>query len=78
MNNWNNATTVITYILIRLTRNVDERLVVCSSWNVVVQVLVQSTATAMEEDNIKYPYCETASLCAHPSLDVAINNPGLL
>ena len=62
----------------RLTRNVDERLMIYSPRNVAVQVLVQSTAAAMEQDNIKYPHCEIASLCPHPSPDMGISNPSLL
>lgn len=51
------TSTIVAYTLARLTRSVDERIVVCSPRNVAVQVLVQSAAAAMEEDDIKYPRC---------------------
>ena len=45
---------------------------VCPPRNVMVQVLVQSTAAAIEEENIKYAHCEIASLCPHPSPDIEL------
>lgn len=50
----------VAYILSRLTRNVTEKLMVCSPRNVAVSVLVQSTAAAMEQDNLSYPDCSTS------------------
>ena len=51
------TSTVVTYILARLTRNLDDRIMVCSPRNVAVHVLVQSAAAAMKEDNLKYADC---------------------
>ena len=72
------TSTLVVYILTRLTRIVDERPMVYSPQYVVVQVLVQSTAAPMEEDNINYQHCEIASPCPHPSLGKGISNPDLL
>ncbi len=50
------TSTVVAYIVARLTRNMHERLMVCSPRNVAVQVLVQSTAAALAKDHVSSPH----------------------